>query len=257
MLITSVQNPKVKAVVQLHQRKAREQEGLILIEGPHPIEEAVQAGLELMDVYCLEKADVPALNVDCPVTEVSRDVMAKMATTDSPPPVLAVAKPPRYSAEALFSAPEVRLLAATSLQDPGNMGTLIRSACAFGATGMLLIGPHVDATSPKVIRASAGLVFRMPVATLADIAALAAQLSTCPGLRVWGADAHQGPSYRAVEYGHRHLLLMGGEAHGLPQSVWQVAQPVHIPMAPQAESLNVAVAGAIILSEIFQQGKKG
>lgn len=251
-MITSVQNPKIKAVTKLHQRKYREQEGLILIEGQHPMQEALSAGVEILEVYVLENEPTPDALSIIPVW-VTEQVMAKLSTTDSPVPILAVAKRPEHALTPLLQQSSWSLLTLLGLQDPGNVGTLIRSACAFQSQGVVLIGPHVDPYNPKVIRASAGLVFRIPVIELGDWNHLESELASIPDAQIWGADAHQGQSYRTIQYGSKTIILLGGEPHGLPQTVWPQAKPLHIPMADQAESLNVATSGAIILSEIYQQ----
>lgn len=252
-MITSLQNPKIKAVVQLHQRKYRDERGLILIEGRHPVEEALHSGIILEEIY-LREGESPFSSAACeqlPVTEV---VMAKISTTESPPPVLAVAKRPAYTPlEPTLQSEVVFVLGLIGLQDPGNLGTLIRSACAFGMTAVFLVGEHVDPFHPKVIRASAGMVFRLPFACLDNLERLIDQLQEHSELQVWGADPHQGESYHQVCYGNKTMLLLGGEAHGLPGVIWQAAKPLHIPMRSGVESLNVGVAGAIILAEIYQQ----
>jgi TrmH family RNA methyltransferase len=229
--ITSLSNPAVKRVVALP-------EDLILIEGRHPVEEAIAAGLEIETIYVRED-QTPWGN--CVI--VTKAVMAKMATTDSPPPVLAVAKRPSSHLS------HGRLLGLVGLQDPGNIGTLIRAACAFGITGILLIGDSCDPYHPKVIRASAGLIFRLPVAMVTNLDSV---LSSFNDLSVFAADAHEGKSYKDIDYGDHPLLLLGSEAHGLPPEVLAHATPLHIPMHSSAESLNVAMAGAIILSEMYQ-----
>lgn len=251
-LITSVQNPRVKAVVQLHQRKYRQEQHRILIEGRHPVAEALRAGLAIHELYVRE-GEVWAEEASIPAVPVTEAVMARMATTDTPVPVLAIATPPEHAGEQVFAVDSPRILGLVGIQDPGNLGTLIRSACAFGVTGLLLMGSSADAYQPKVIRASAGLVFRLPLGYLADPAALREPLLARSDLPVWGADAHQGASYRNVHFGDKWLLMMGSEAHGLPDDTWALAKPLHIPMSPAAESLNVGVAGAILLAEAYQQ----
>jgi TrmH family RNA methyltransferase len=251
-MLTSLQNPQVKAAVQLHQRKGREAEGQILIEGRHPIEEAVKAGLEILTIY-LRDEEQPLSGLVCEQIPVTEAVMAKIATTNTPVPVLAVARAPKFETESVFQAETLFALGITGLQDPANLGSLVRSACAFGVTGIVGVGAHVDPYSPKVIRTSVGLVFRLPILHLADFDALKAQMAELPELTVWGADAHQGASYREVMYPEKSLILLGGEAHGIPEEAWAFAKPLHIPMHSAAESLNVGVAGAIILAEAYQQ----
>lgn len=250
--ITSLQNPQVKTTAQLHLKKYRDETGLILVEGPHAVLEAVKSGVKIRTLYLREDApELPPESLS-PVP-VSRTVMAKMATTESPPGMLAVAERPRINASGLFSTESVRLLGLLGVQEPGNWGNLIRSACAFGMTGCLLVGNTVDAYHPKAIRASAGLVFRLPVAELADWQRLEQLVRDVKDLVIWGADSHPGQSYADADFGKKTLLLLGAEGAGLPPSVWELARPLHIPMAPEAESLNVATAGAILMAELYRR----
>lgn len=252
MLISSLQNPHVKQVCQLHQKKFRVESGLILIEGRHPLEEALNANLEIQSVY-LQEGEIWSHALPVEPAVVTEAVMSKLSTTNSPAPVLAVAKQPAFTSANYLGGETGTFLGLVMVQDPGNLGTLIRSACAFGIKAIALIGPHVDPYSPKVVRASAGLLFRLPLIIFDEFDQLKAQLQQVDNLTILGADAHQGMSYREVKYARNTFVLLGGEAHGLPQDVWEFALPVNIPMQAAAESLNVAVAGAIILSEIYQQ----
>jgi RNA methyltransferase, TrmH family len=255
--LISVQNPRVKAVCQLHQRKYREESGQILIEGRHPVEEALASQVVLQEVFLREDEPI-TLDVSCPITTVSEAVMAKMATTDSPPPILAVAEKPQYQTASLIPQDNAPcfILGLMALQDPGNIGTLIRSACAFGVTGICNIGSHVDPYQPKVIRASAGLVFRLPIVNIDNTEGLTQFIKANPSLEVWGTDVKNGTSYREVTYGNQTFLLLGAEGPGLPPEIFALMQSLHIPMASQAESLNVGIAGAIILAEAYQQRLK-
>lgn len=253
MMISSLQNPQIKAVVKLHQRKFREKERLILIEGRHPVEEAIRANLVIEEWYIRAGEHFPQENLPCPPVEVTEAVMAKISTTDTPPPVLAIARTPEYAVEPFFQAATGLILGLVDLQDPGNFGSLIRSACAFDVTHMITIGSLPDPYHPKVIRASTGLVFRLPIGHIENLETLCHYAKAAPDLQIWGTNAHRGISYREATYSSRTLLLMGGEAHGLPEATWNLAEPLHIPMSSMAESLNVGVAGAIILSEVYQQ----
>jgi TrmH family RNA methyltransferase len=252
--ITSPTNPKIKAVVRLHQKKYRDEDGLILIEGRHPVEEAIAAGIEITEVYLRGLEPCPD-GLDIEPIAVTESVMAKMATTDSPTPILAVARRPKSYTGPLWDGTHRLAMGLVILQDPGNVGTIIRSAAAFGVNTVLLIGEKgVDPYQPKVIRASAGQVFRMHLVAVSTFDELQAMLKSEGPVSVWGADAHQGDSYKAATLTDKTLLLMGSEAHGLPAVTWDFAKPLHIPMTHGIESLNVGVAGAILLAEFFQKG---
>ena len=254
-VLTSAQNPRVKAVVQLHQAKYREEQSLVLIEGYHAIEEAVKANISLKTIFCLEGK---ASEIVLPISPefVSESVMAKMSTTTSACPILAVAESPTVDSKQIFALQSKLIVGVIGLQDPGNLGTLIRSAAAFGASALVTIGPTVDPFHPKVIRSSAGIVFRLAVAQLDNISKLRQAVSAHQELQIWGTDAHQGLSYRQATYADNVLLLMGGEAEGLPPEIWEIAHPLNIPMVQEVESLNVGIAGSIVLAEIFNRSQR-
>jgi TrmH family RNA methyltransferase len=176
-----------------------------------------------------------------------------MSTTDSPAPILAVAQKPAQPERSFLKKPQVKLLALLDLQDPGNVGTLIRAACAFGLQGLIMVGQAVDPFHPKIIRSSAGMIFKLPVLSEPNVSSLFSTLDTYGPFQIWAADAHQGQSYKHTNFGTKWVLLMGSEAHGIPQDAWDKAQAIHIPSEPQVESLNVAVAGAILMAEAYQQ----
>ncbi len=251
-IITSLQNPSVKGVVQLHQRKYREKTNRILIEGRHPIEEAFQCGVFIEEIY-LKESEKTSFEGTAPQVIVTDAVMSKMATTESPPPMLAVAKRPVSKVSNTFEAKTCFILGLIGLQDPGNLGTIIRSACAFNVNTILTIGDSVDVYSPKVIRASAGQIFRLPITSFPDITLLAEAIKDHPELQVFGADAHQGKSYKEAQYTEKILLLLGSEAHGIPPELWQYAKALHIPTNQAVESLNVGIAGAVMMAEIYHQ----
>lgn len=250
-VISSVQNSLIKELSGLKQKKLRDEYGQILIEGQHPIQEAIDAGVSLDFVFVLGETN--PLQSPIPVTRVTDNVMAKLASTDTPPPIIAVGQKPAYAPDYQSLQTHTLILGLDGLQDPGNAGTLIRSACAFGAHALWTIGHGVDVFSPKVIRASSGMVFRLPVLTLPSAREIS-PLQADVGLRVLSADAHRGEPYRKADLATGPLLLlMGSEAHGISPELAAMAQPLHIPMAPGIESLNVGVAGSILLAEAYGQ----
>ena len=152
---------QVKDVAALKQRKFREESGVILVEGRHPIEEALRAGLSLRQLFILPEhpGGYPAVAFPVEPFSVDEKSMARMATTDSPPPCLGVFERP----EPLKKLAGSLILLLDGIQDPGNLGTLIRSAVAFGVDSVVLTDDGVEPYNPKVIRSTAGLVFAVPV----------------------------------------------------------------------------------------------
>lgn len=246
-VLTSTANPLVKEVAALRRKKVRDDKRLILVETPHPIEEAVKAGLPLVHGFVLEDQAPPAGMPD--FVTVSAPVMKKMAATDSPPPCLAVMERPSNTLEHLPETKNLFLVLLDGLQDPGNVGAIIRSALAFGADGVLLTPGCADPYGPKVIRASAGLVFRLPVVEGVGAEALAALAD----YRFYLAESGTGKplNYREADWTGPVVLVLGSEGRGVSE-IWRQADnaaSIRIPMRSGVDSLNVAASAAVILSE--------
>lgn len=267
--LLSPAHPRVKAVAALAQKKARDEAQLLLVEGRFPIEEALRAGLRPSALYTLERTPPPAnWPASAPVFRASEAAMGKMATTDSPPPHLATfTAPARASLETAMGdrwggAP--LLLALDEIRDPGNIGALMRSAAAFGVDAVLATPRTAECLSPKVIRASAGLVFRLCVIPVEmSLPALLTTLSqrgvSIRLTRGAGSDGPPPAHYREVSYRGACAIALGNEGRGLdaddespPGSVWTT-----IPMATGVDSLNVAMCGAILLAEAADQRQRG
>jgi len=238
----------IKDVAALKQRKFREESGTILVEGRHPIEEALKAGLTMRQLFFLPNHPGGYPNRAFPVEpfEVDEKSMARMASTDSPPPCLAVFERP----EPLKKLQGSLVLLLDGLQDPGNLGTLIRSAIAFGVDTVVLTDDSVEPYNPKVIRASAGLVFAVPVLVRKRSAMTA--LFDAPDWKLYATTGQPGAtSYRQVDYAGRCVVILGNEGRGISDALFPDRDllPLTIPMTDAVESLNVAISGSIILAE--------
>jgi TrmH family RNA methyltransferase len=248
-LIDSPQNPLIKSLQGLTRAKERAESGKILIESLHPVQEALRANLPLEYVFVRE--DVAdkisnALHI-AHVTVVSERVMAKLATTQSPPEVLAVAKRPVIQTS--YPPEATCVLGLYQLQDPGNVGTLIRSALAFDVTHVAFIGHNgVEPFHPKVIRATAGQLFHINVITLEAMTDIASDVS------VIAMDAQGQTKIDALTWpSGKSLILLGQEGEGLPAELPVQTAVVSLPMANGVESLNVAVAGSLVLAHRYWQ----
>jgi TrmH family RNA methyltransferase len=242
----------IKEIALLRQKKARDESGLILVEGRHPIEEAIRAGLTLRHIFVLptHPGHLPMEQYAQVPYQVDEKTMSRLCTTDSPPPCLAVFERP--AAPQQFQGSLALVL--DSIQDPGNLGTLIRSALAFGVEGIILTGDEtgntVEPYNPKVIRSSAGLVFAIPVFN-----ANQAQLNVLLGESDWKIYATTGHSgaltYREADYTGRCAIVLGNEGRGVSENLFGTRKlaALTIPMAPAVESLNVAISGSVILAE--------
>jgi TrmH family RNA methyltransferase len=253
-MITSNQNNKLKLVRALQGRaKERREAGAFLAEGVRLIEDALAAGwpfrFVLYDSHLSERGKnlverLEGLKVD--VEQVDDALLTAISDTETSQGILAVLELPRHQ----FPNSPTFILIPDQIRDPGNLGTLLRSAAAAGAQAALIPPETVDAFSPKVVRAGMGAHFRMPVYSLgwdeirSRVAGCAIFMADAAGsTRCWDADFHQPLA-----------LIVGGEADGASQSARDLAKTlVNIPMPGKIESLNAAVAGAILMFEIVRQ----
>ena len=235
-MITSGANPRLKLVRRLRSRRQRERLGLFVCEGEDLVTAALEAGVEPVEL--LVDAERPPQLGDVRAELVDPPLLADVSTLGHPPRVIAtfrVADLPRLDAT---EAPRVGL-ALWRVGDPGNIGTLLRAADGLGPAFLALSEGCADETGPKALRASAGAIFRVPTGRFDDAP------------RPWIALLPRGGTpLPTLELGERATFLLGAERFGLPDDLFSKAdEQASIPLAPGAESLNVAVAGALALYE--------
>ena len=252
-VVTSRTNARVKQLRAATSGNARLSGGLIAIEGETLVHEALRSGLLLKTVFVSERREVPSgLPAGVEVLRCSNEVLQSAVETQSPQGIAALVLPKQWDlAEALRDEP--LLLVAVGLQDPGNLGTLIRSAEAFGATGVLTTLGTVNAWNQKALRASAGSVFRMPVVavTEAELVGLKAR-----GIRLFAAVAagENVVAAGAADFTQDCALLIGNEGAGLGQKFIDLADAlITIPCPGPVESLNAAISGSLLLYEASRQ----
>jgi len=257
--ITSAQNPKVKAWASLLEKKHRDRTGTFLIEGVHLLQEALKAeGLVSIEAIAVddergwpEELAGARLPERTPVYALPASVMAKCTGTDTPPPVFAVVTKPRYGHDALLREGGF-VVALDGVRDPGNAGTLIRAADAVGADAVVLGRGSVDPYNPKTVRSTMGSLFHLPVVE-GDLAELLPEAKR-RGARLVGASLDARQSCYAFDWRPACWLLLGNESNGLSPAVSALVDAhVLIPMRGQAESLNVAMAGAVLMYEAMRQ----
>jgi TrmH family RNA methyltransferase len=253
--VTSLTNPTVKAVRALHMRKAREQTGLFLAEGLKLTAEALDLGhTPKILLYGPEAASQPLLRRAAEATtaaggdvvEVSRAILEKVSRRDNPQTVVAVFDQQFARLDDLDPALATCWVALESIRDPGNLGTIVRTADAAGVGGVVLVGETCDPYSVEAVRATMGSVFATPLyrATAAEFIAWRARW---PG-SVVGALLSATTDYRAAAYQRPTLILMGPEQAGLSPDLAGICDlSVKIPMRGRADSLNLAVATGIMI----------
>lgn len=259
-MITSQKNDKVRYVQALQgRRRARQREQRFVFEGVRLVEEAVRAGVSPTFVFYTEKAEIPDLGserssrllaslreMNVPCYSVSDPVMAACSDTETPQGILAVLPIPSLSRP---EHPTFSLIL-DQVRDPGNLGTTLRTALAAGVEQVLLTPGTVDANNPKVVRAAMGAHLHLPVMELGWDAIAEA----VAGSGVWLAAADGEMDYTAVDWTRPAALVVGGEATGAGKQAQTLARgQVSIPMAAKVESLNMAVATAVILFEVVKQ----
>lgn len=240
MEITSVHNPKVKEWCRLHQKKHRDREGLFLIEGMHLVEEAHRAGLiELL--FSLK--DQPRPPFDLPLCTLSEPVMRKLTDSVSGSGIAALCRMP----ERTLSAPS-RCILLDRIQDPGNVGTILRTADALGADGVFLLPGCADLYNPKTVRATMGAVFRLSAWTAEP--QVLRELLDASGIPLYGAALREDTvDARDVDY-DRCALAIGSEGRGLSETMLSLCdRTIRIPMRTRCESLNAAAAATVLLWE--------
>jgi RNA methyltransferase, TrmH family len=258
LMLTSLQNPLVKQIRKLHAAKYRRQERLFLLEGTHLIQEAAFAEWP-MDVLCFTaawQAKEPSLlktlqtqGIRC--ERVSPEVLCSMATTVNPDGAIALARS-HATPDRRFSIQSLGLVLET-LQDPGNVGTILRTAVAAGVEGIWLDRESVDLESPKVLRASAGAWFRIPTSHSPDLPTQVRNYQD-RGFQVIATAPQADLDYWTVDYTQPTLVLVGNEGAGLSDALIAAATlQVSIPLSAGVESLNAAIATAVILYEAKRQ----
>jgi len=252
--IASRRNPRIQTVRRLQRsRRARQEAGLWVAEGVRLAEEALAAGwLPQWALYTARLSPRAQAVVDAlqrravPLWEVSEEVFAAASATQTPQGILLVLRRRTlpWPEEAGF------VLWLDGVRDPGNAGTMLRTAWAAGVEGAVLSPETVDVFNPKVVRAAMGAHFHLPLQRLGWDAAL----KVMTGKTVFLAAAREGLPYDRVDFRQPLVLVVGGEAEGAGETARAMAtQMVHIPMPGEAESLNAAVAAAVLLFEVVRQ----
>jgi TrmH family RNA methyltransferase len=263
-LITSFSNQNVKLIRKLDQKKYRQETGLFFIEGLRTVGEAIQTGAPIESLVVSPPLIVsdfghsllqhPALqNVDR--IEVSAEIYQKIAHKDGPQGIGAIVKENWQSLDHLSVGQNDLWVALDAVSDPGNLGTIMRTADGVGCRGLILLGHSTDPYDPTAVKASMGAIFSMDLVQ-----------TEWQTLQEWGNGHHMAivgtsdsaaQDYQSIDYQRPLILLMGSERHGLSAEMQSACDHmVFIPMEGRSDSLNLAIATAVMLYEIYNQSRK-
>ena len=234
-MIESVNNPKIKEYSKLQNKKYRDESGLFIVEGDHLVEEALKK-TQAVDIYSLDDS----------YTQVSESVMRKLSSLSTPPNVLAICK--KLEEGNIGN----KILILENLQDPGNLGTIIRSSVAFGVDTIILSKDCVDFYNVKVLRASEGMVFNTNI-LIRDLKKIIPELKNS-GVKVYTTNVVNGTNVRDINIPEKYAIVMGNEGNGVTKEIASLCdEAIYIPMNEKCESLNVGIATSIILYEFSQK----
>lgn len=252
-MITSSGNSQVKNVIRLIKKaKERKEQGLFVVEGIRMFREVPPELLE--KVYVSESFFWENEQI-CPEgTEVVEDrVFEHMSDTMTPQGVLCLVRQPKYELETLLQNPNPFFMILEDLQDPGNMGTIFRTAEGAGVNGILMSRGCVDIYNPKTIRSTMGSIYRMPFVYVEDLVEILPKLRAA-NVETYAAHLKGEMSYRQGDYCRGTAFFIGNEGNGLSDQLSESADHlIRIPMEGKVESLNAAVAAAVLMYEVHAQ----
>lgn len=240
MLITSVHNEHIKELVKLKEKKYRDESNTFLVETKHLVLEAYKAGL--IKELILEQDEIFPLDV--PITYVSKEVLKKLSSVESPSKVMAVVN--KREIENTYGE---KVLILDRIQDPGNLGTIIRSAVAFNIKTIICSPDTVDFYNPKVVRASQGMMFHIPI-LVKDTKEVINELRN-NDYKIVGTKVTNGKDVRTASIYSHFALIIGNEGQGISKEIDEMCDEyLYIKMNENCESLNASVAASILLYEI-------
>jgi TrmH family RNA methyltransferase len=260
-IITSLQNPRVKAAVRLRDRRHREKQGRIRMDGARELLRAIRAGVTLVEVFVCkplcqsdDAGQVLAELSECGVEilEVAEPVFEKLAFGDRAEGVVGVAETPKPTLSDLTLPQNPLVAVLEGVEKPGNVGAVLRTADAAGVSALVVAGGRTDLYNPNAIRASLGTIFTMPVCT----ATAEETLDWLRGheLAIYAARVDGSVLYTEVDYRPPTAIVLGSEAEGLT-TAWTAADvtSIRLPMRGVADSLNVSATAAVLFYEAFRQ----
>ena len=239
MVITSLDNKKIKDVVKLQNKKYRDLTNTFVVETTHLVEEVEKAGI-VKELFLVEDEFVDRDDTYF----ITKDIMKKISSMESPSNVLAVCE--KSNSKEIIGS---KILLLDEIQDPGNLGTIIRSSAAFGVTTIILSNDTVDLYNSKVIRASEGMFCHINIITM-DLEEAIKEIKE-KGIKVYGTNVVNGKEVNTISDKSSYALVMGNEGNGVKKHIQELCdENLYIPMNESCESLNVGVACSILLYEL-------
>jgi RNA methyltransferase, TrmH family len=263
-IVQSKQNARLKELRKALANPSREGRGLVGIEGPNLLKEAVCAGLRIDCVFAAQGTDamreVLTLPPETEILAMPKELLDSVLATEAPQSIAALVEPPDWTWAHIVGV-HVRggkekspalVVVLESLQDPGNLGTILRSAEAFGADGVICLPGTVNAWNPKAVRASAGSIFRLPILAVSAQDCFARLLES--GVKIWTTTVKAAQPANLVDLTGPVALLIGNEGNGVSDHLAaQAAGRLTIPCPGPVESLNASVAASVLLYEASRQ----
>jgi len=264
LLITSIQNPEVKIYRSLARKKNREKTGLIPLEGVRLIEEACKFKAEFNTVFyteeCLKNQRsknllqlIKAQNPRANIVNITGSLLKEMSDTENSQGIIATVNKPEYELSEIMKVKNPLIVVACGVQDPGNLGTIIRTASAASCAGVVITRGTVDVFNPKTLRATMGAIFHLPVVVVKDVQALIVFLRFNK-ISLVVTDLEGEINCFQADLTRSTALIFGSEAFGISDEIKRAADyRIKIPLIGPAESLNVSVSAGILIYEVLRQ----
>ncbi len=243
--INSISNNRIKEIVKLHQKKYRDELGLFIVEGIKAVEELIENNIDIKEIYAIKAFDTEKYTVKI----IDESIMKKISTTSSTCEILAVAKKKEYKINDYIKKNKLILL--DSISDPGNLGTIIRSASAFGIEGIILYKDCVDMYSSKVIRSAAGNFFKIPIIIIKNTEEIKNKFKDFNKIATALYEKNTN-SIEECKNIKKYIIMFGSEANGLSNELINIADKnIILKMNNNVESLNLSVSASIIMYNLL------
>lgn len=254
--ITSIKNDKIKELRKLYQKKYRKSKSQFILEGLRLIRGAYKSGADLekifltKDYYENHKSESFIINNENKIVYVSDNLISEVADTDNPQEIIAVVNEPQTNLDEVLNKEYILVL--DRIQDPGNMGTIFRTAAAAGFQSIIISKGSVDVFNLKVLRSSVGAIYSLPFVKDIELNELTESLKE-QALTTYAADLNTDNYYNEISYGTPLALILGNEAGGIRSEILDLAdEKIKIPLKSNIESLNAGVAAGVIMFEIAE-----